>query len=74
MKWHSNDIPGEEQWPEVITSYLDENRDLKAQEEGRLITNLLTFTVPLSLIWLYDLLRHRIRRKKREQAEGKETE
>ena len=53
---------------------MDENRDPKAQEEGRLITNLLTFTVPLSLIWLYDLLRHRIRRKKREQAEGKETE
>ena len=74
MKWHSNDIPAEEQWPEKIASYLDENRDLKAQEEGRLITNLLTFTVPLSLIWLYDLLRHRIRRKKREQAEGKETE
>ena len=74
MKWHSNDIPAEEQWPEKIASYLDENRDPKAQEEGRLITNLLTFTVPLSLIWLYDLLRHRIRRKPRKQIEGKKTE
>lgn len=74
MKWHSNDIPAEERWPEEIASYLDENRDPKAQEEGRLLTNLLTFTVPLSLIWLYDLLRHRIRRKKRQRTNGKETE
>lgn len=74
MKWHHNDIPAEEQWSEEIAFYLDENRDPKAQEEGRLITNLLTFTVPLSLIWLYDLLRHRIRSKKRKRTEGKETE
>ena len=74
MKWHCNDIPTEEQWPEELAYYLDENRDPKAQEEGRLITNLLTFTVPLSLIWLYDLLRHRIRRKPRKQIEGKKTE
>ena len=60
--------------PEELAYYLDENRDPKAQEEGRLITNLLTFTVPLSLIWLYDLLRHRIRRKPRKQIEGKKTE
>lgn len=74
MKWHHNDIPNGEQWPEEIAYYLDENRDPKAQEEGRLITNLLTFTVPLSLIWLYDLLRHRIRGKKRKRTKGEETE
>ena len=63
-KWHYNDIPAEEDVKEVMDQFLDENVT-KSEEDGALVTNLLTFTVPLLLVWLYDLLR--FRRKRREK-------
>lgn len=74
MKWHSSDIPGEEEWPALLSSYSEGNPTAKTQEERRLLTNILTFTVPLSLIWLYDLFRHRLRARKREKQKKAETE
>lgn len=64
-KWHANDIPAEDELPEVMEMYLS-GKSIKNKEEGRLITNLFTFTVPLLLVWLYDYLRNRLRRRKKE--------
>lgn len=68
MKWHYNDIPQEEELKTIVNGYLEGNTDWKAKEDARLITNLLSFTVPLLLVWGYDALRNRRRRK------GKESE
>lgn len=64
-KWHTNDIPTEDELPEVLEMYLS-GKGIKNKEEGRLITNLFTFTVPLLLVWMYDYLRNRLRRRKKE--------
>lgn len=64
-KWHANDIPSEDELPEVMEMYLS-GKSIKNKEEGRLITNLFTFTVPLLLVWLYDYLRNRLRRRRKE--------
>lgn len=61
-KWHYNDIPPEEEVKAVMDAYL--SGTAKSKEEGRLITNLFTFTVPLLLVWLYDFLRFRRKRVK----------
>ena len=68
MKWHYNDIPQEEDLKTIVNGYLEGNTDWKAKEDARLITNLLSFTVPLLQVWGYDALRNRRRRK------GKESE
>lgn len=64
-KWHANDIPAEDELPEVLEMYLS-GKSIKNKEEGRLITNLFTFTVPLLLVWMYDYLRNRLRRRRKE--------
>ena len=58
----------EEDLKTIVNGYLEGNTDWKAKEDARLITNLLSFTVPLLLVWGYDALRNRRRRK------GKESE
>lgn len=61
-KWHYNDMPPEEQVKAVMDSLLEGNT-VKSKEDVGLITNLFTFTVPLLLVWLYDFLHFRRRRK-----------
>lgn len=61
-KWHYNDIPGEEEVKTVMDSYLS-GTFAKTKEDDRLVTNLLTFTVPLLLVWIYDYFRFRRKRK-----------
>ena len=68
-KWHYNDIPKEENLKNIIDGYLQGNKP-KNKEDGLLVTNLLTFTVPLLLVWIYDFLRNR--RKKKVNNEAKE--
>ena len=63
-KWHYNDIPAEEDVKAVMDGCLDGQR-IKSKEDVALATNLLTFTVPLLLVWVYDLLRFRRRRKEK---------
>ena len=63
-KWHYNDIPAEEEVKAVMDRCLDES-NIKSKEDGTLATNLLTFTVPLLLVWMYDLLRFRRKRKEK---------
>ncbi len=68
MKWQYNDILQEEELPAVVNNYLAGSSDQNLKEDARLITNQLSFTVPLLLVWGYDALRNRRRRK------GKESE
>lgn len=57
-KWHYNDIPNEQGLEREITALLAGNRE-NLKEDVRLWTNLLTFTVPLLLVWGYDRWRNR---------------
>ncbi len=59
-KWHYNDFPQEEYLDEFVKSAL--LKPQKDEKEARLITNLLTFAVPLLLVWLYDYWRNRKKR------------
>lgn len=61
-KWHYNDIPQEEDLKKVIDGYLL-GKEPVAKEDGLLLTNLLTFTVPLLLVWMYDFGRNRRKKK-----------
>ncbi|MDR1880430.1 MAG: DoxX family protein [Tannerellaceae bacterium] len=65
MKWHYKNMPEEEDIDGVLTAYLD---DKQADDERNswIIFNLTAFTVPLSLVWLYDMLRFRRRKEEKE--------
>lgn len=63
-KWHYNDIPSDEEVKGVMDKFLS-GKAVKNKEEVRHITNLLTFTVPLLLVWVYDYLRFRRKRKEK---------
>ena len=65
-KWHYNDIPDEEHVKAEIEDHLNLS-ETKEKEDGWLITILLTFTVPLLLVWVYDFFR--VRRRRKEKAE-----
>lgn len=66
MKWHYYDIPEEKDIPAVLSLYLDEK-----QPEGKgnrwIYINLLGFTLPLLLVWIYDFFLFR----KKEEVEDK---
>lgn len=52
-KWHYNDIPEEEEQEQVIKGYLEADGTGR-QSYAWIIFNLLTFTLPLSFVWVYD--------------------
>ena len=56
-KWHYNDIPNEEELPQTMTETLQGKENDK--KEVRYMTNLLTFAVPLLLVWAYDFRKNR---------------
>lgn len=64
-KWHYNDFPKEENLDKFVESAL--LKPMKDEKDVRLITNLLTFAVPLLLVWLYDYRRNR--KKQKDSAE-----
>lgn len=66
-KWHYNDIPDEEHIASMVEELL--NGAIKGQEDDRLVNILLTFTVPLLLVWTYDLVRFRRRKRGTDAAE-----
>lgn len=70
-KWHVNDLPTEDEMERVFTARLT-GSGIKNKEQGALLTNLFTFTVPLLLVWLYDFLRNRLPRRRRRQPAPKE--
>ena len=57
QKWHYNDIPQEEILPQTVANLLQGKAESK--KEGRLLTNILTFAVPLLLVWVYDYRKNR---------------
>ncbi len=61
-KWHYNDIPAEEYIQPVLDDCLA-GKEVKKEEESSLATNLSPFAVPLLLVWLYDYLHFRRKRK-----------
>jgi len=63
-KWHYNDIPKEDVLIETMLSYLDNEREVLKKDDRLLIANLLTFPLPLLLVWMYDYFCNRRRRKK----------
>lgn len=60
-KWHYNDFPKEEDLDKFVESAL--SKPMKDEKEARLVTNLLSFAVPLLLVWLYDYRRNRKKQK-----------
>lgn len=56
-KWHYNDFPGEEKLDEFVGTAL--LKPMEDEKEAQIITNLLTFAVPLLLVWWYDYRRNR---------------
>ncbi len=60
MKWHYKDIPEEDEIDSVITTLLQRNEPEK-ESNGWIVFNLLTFTIPLLLVWMYDFFRFRRR-------------
>ncbi|WP_106830013.1 BT_3928 family protein [Parabacteroides pacaensis] len=68
-KWSHYQLPEEEKIKPLVEGYLNATV-VKAKEEGRIITNLLSFTLPLLLVWFYDFFRNR---KKELQPEKKDN-
>lgn len=60
-KWSHYQIPEEEEIKAVIDGYLAAPV-VKKQEDGRIMTNLLSFTLPLLFVWFYDFFHHRRRK------------
>ena len=66
-KWNYNDFPPFERLDEVFGPFVAGNKAQKREEDVKLFTNLLTFIVPLSLVWMYDWTRYRKRSRKTEE-------
>ncbi len=56
-KWHYNDFPQEENLAEFVKSSL--NDTMEDKKDARLLTNILSFSVPLLFVWGYDYKRNR---------------
>lgn len=67
QKWAHGQIPEEEQLKRVMGSYLNA-KTVKPKEDGRLLTNLLSFTLPLLFVWGYDYLRNRRKSRTKEKV------
>lgn len=66
-KWHYNDIPPENKLSETIPAILSGKTD-SAKEDARKWSIILSFTVPLLLVWIYDYARHRRKQLKEEAS------
>ena len=62
-KWAHQQLPEENLIEATMSRYLNPEV-VKKEEDGRMMNNLLTFTIPLLLIWIYDYLMNKRRRKK----------
>jgi len=66
-KWHFRDIPEMEEVKTVMDDYRQRDSAVK-KEDSWIMTNLLTFSVPLLLVWGYDYLRNRRRKARPAQS------
>lgn len=62
-KWNYRDIPVEEELKEVMDPYFGEETIIR-KDERSLTSNLLTFALPLLLVWIYDYFRNRRKAKR----------
>lgn len=69
-KWNYRDIPEEEKLHAVIDPLLQEEGRIR-KEERSAVTNILTFALPLLLVWVYDYYRNR--RRPRSSKKGAEV-
>ncbi|MDL2277227.1 DoxX family protein [Parabacteroides sp. OttesenSCG-928-G07] len=69
-KWNYRDIPGEENLTEVMESALKGDR-INQKEDALIMFFILTFAVPLLLVWVYDWFRTR---RKEKTVQSKPTE
>ena len=68
-KWSRNQLPEEEQIAPEMDNLLQKGI-AKSQQDGRILPDLLGFTLPLLLVYLYDYSRHRKRGKKTKTTEN----
>ncbi len=64
-KWNYRDIPDETRLAAFVTEALD-GKHVAPKETGLFAAILCTFAVPLLLVWVYDVLRNRRRKTKKE--------
>lgn len=70
MKWHYNDISPEEAFNAQISAILEGKTD-STKEDARKWGILLSFAVPLLLVWIYDYAKHRRKQSRTEVATAK---
>jgi uncharacterized membrane protein YphA (DoxX/SURF4 family) len=68
-KWHYNDIPEEDTLDDELVK-IRQDFGTGEKEDGKLLINILTFALPLCLVWIYDYFRFR---RKQKQTEDKQT-
>ncbi|MDR1918766.1 MAG: DoxX family protein [Tannerellaceae bacterium] len=66
-KWHYNDLPGEEEIARLPAD-CPEGKAGKEKQKSWIYISVFTFTLPLLLVWIYDLLHFRRKRKRMEEA------
>lgn len=71
-KWHYRDIPKEENVKEIMNSYLTSREEVYVKEDRPMRVYVLSFIVPLLLVWVYDYFRNRrpANRKKSKEENG----
>ena len=57
-KWNPNDIPDEDYIKGTMDNYLSGN-NVKEKEDDGLLFILLSFALPLLLVWVYDFFHNR---------------
>ncbi|MFV0270646.1 MAG: BT_3928 family protein [Macellibacteroides fermentans] len=60
-KWNPNDLPDEDYIKEPMQNHLD-GKSVNPKEDDGILFMLLSFTVPLLLVWIYDYFRNRRKR------------
>jgi hypothetical protein len=68
-KWHYNDIPEEDTLDDELVK-IRQDFGIGKKEDGKLLINILTFALPLCLVWIYDYFRFR---RKQKRIEDKQT-
>lgn len=67
-KWHYKDIPAEEEIETVVREYLEEKINEYHKQQVSIRQNLLSFSLPLLLVWIYDHFRNRRRKETDKEA------
>jgi uncharacterized membrane protein YphA (DoxX/SURF4 family) len=72
-KWSHQQLPDENLIEATMSHYLKQD-EVKKEEDGRMMNNILTFTIPLLFIWIYDYLKNKRKRKKKDVSVVKDIQ